>query len=104
MATAERISKPLTYEDFCALVKDGEKADLIDGVIYVASPDNTDANDINTWLGGLMFDFAEYFDLGRVLTSRVACALDRHNAPEPDIPFVRKANLGRILRGRVDGP
>src|SRR5207248_4093035 len=80
-----------------------EKADLIDGVIYMASPDNTDANDINMWLGGLMYDFAEYFELGQVHGSRVACKLDEYNAPEPDILFVRKKFRRRILRGRVDG-
>jgi Uma2 family endonuclease len=103
MATAERIPRPLTYEDFCTLVKDGEKADLIDGVIYMASPDNTDANDINMWLGGLMYDFAEHFDLGQVHGSRVACKLDEFNAPEPDLAFVRKKFLRKILRGRIDG-
>ena len=74
MATAERISKPLTYEDFCALVKDGEKADLIDGVIHVASPDNTDANDINAWLGGLMFESG----LARALGEAIFRAMPMH--------------------------
>ena len=27
-----------TYDDFFALVRDDQKADLIDGVIYMASP------------------------------------------------------------------
>ena len=46
MATAERIPRPLSYEDFCALVKDGEKADLIDGVILIARA--LEAEDIQT--------------------------------------------------------
>jgi Uma2 family endonuclease len=103
MASAAQIRKPYTFEDFCALVRDGEKADLIDGVIYMASPDNTDANDINFWLGGLIFDFVEYFSLGRVFGARVACRLDDFNAPEPDILFVPKKWRRRILRGRIDG-
>jgi hypothetical protein len=36
-----------TFEDFCEIVQDGQKADLIDGVIHTASPDNSDANEIN---------------------------------------------------------
>jgi hypothetical protein len=32
---------------FCALVREDHKADLIDGIIYLASPDNTDANRLN---------------------------------------------------------
>ena len=30
----------VTIDDFFALVPDGQKADLIDGVIYMASPDS----------------------------------------------------------------
>lgn len=104
MASVTRQRKPYTYEDFCTIVPDGQKADLIDGAIYVASPDNTDANDIFMRLGGLMYDFAEYRDLGTVFGSRVACKLDEYNAPEPDILFVAKGRKDRILRGRIDGP
>jgi hypothetical protein len=32
----------LTFEEFSFLVKDGQKADLIDGVIFMAAPDSTD--------------------------------------------------------------
>ncbi len=104
MATAARVARPYTFEDFCALVKDGDKADLIDGVIHRASPDNTSAADIFGWIFSLMFDFAEYFDLGKVFGLRVACKLDQFNAPEPDILFVPKKWRRRILRGRIDGP
>lgn len=48
MATGTRIGC-YTFEDFCALIPTGQKADLIDGVIYMASPDNTDA--LFMWLG-----------------------------------------------------
>lgn len=40
----------VTFDEFCELVEDGQKADLIDGAIYMASPDNTDANLVNGWL------------------------------------------------------
>jgi Uma2 family endonuclease len=102
MATAARIPKPLTFDEFCTLVPEA-KADLIDGVIYMASPENTKNADIFTWLIGLMFDFAEYFDLGKIYGSRVACKLDEHNAPEPDILFLPKKWRKRILPGRIQG-
>ena len=95
---------PYTYEDFCQMVREDQKADLIDGVIYVASPENTDANDLFMWLGGLMRDFADYHDLGKVYGSRVALRLDDKNSPEPDIVFVRKEHAGKIERGGVRGP
>jgi Uma2 family endonuclease len=103
MATATKVT-PYTFEDFCFLVKDGQKADLIDGVIYMASPDNTDANKLFVWLLRLIGDLVEDGDLGEVLGSRVAFRLDETNAPEPDIAFVRKARAHLIKRGRVEGP
>jgi Uma2 family endonuclease len=52
----------LTVEDFCALVREDQKADLINGVIYLASPDNDEHHDLYVW----------------------------QNSPEPDIAFVRQ--------------
>ena len=94
----------LTFEDFCFLVKDGQKADLIDGVIYMASPDNTDAFRLAKWLLMLLDDFALERDLGEVFGFRVAFRLDEANAPEPDIGFVCKARLVRVKQGFFDGP
>jgi len=94
----------LTFDDFCAIVKDDEKADLIDGVIYMASPDTTDANALFMWLGALMTYYVEEKDLGKVYGIRVAFRVDEHNGPEPDIAFVKKSRLERVGRGSVNGP
>jgi Uma2 family endonuclease len=99
----KRRSGPHTYDDFCAMIREGQKADLLDGVIYMASPDNTDAADLFMWLAGLIHDFAEIHDLGKVLGSRVACRLDDKNAPEPDILFIRTDQTHRIERGGIEG-
>jgi Uma2 family endonuclease len=93
-----------TYEDFCALVPDGQKADLIDGVIYMASPDNTDADDVFGWLFTVLSVYVEEKKLGRVFGSRVAFRLDEKSSPEPDIAFLRTEYADRIERGGVEGP
>jgi Uma2 family endonuclease len=93
-----------TFEDFCALVPDGQKADLIDGVIYIASPDNTDADDLFGWLFAVVSIYVEEKKLGRIFGSRVAFRLDETNSPEPDISFLRIEDADRIERGRVEGP
>jgi Uma2 family endonuclease len=103
MASVVR-SRAVTFEEFCLLVKDGQKADLIDGVIYMASPDNTDANDLFVWLLRLISDYVETRDLGKVYGSRVAFRLGDRGGPEPDIAFVRTARLHLVQRGYVDGP
>lgn len=100
---AERAG-PHTFEDFCTLVREDQKADLINGVIYMASPENTDANELGGWLFTLMSVYARKKKLGKVYVSRVAvCLADRHG-PEPDIAFVRTEHLHRVKRGGIDGP
>jgi Uma2 family endonuclease len=80
----------ITFEEFVKMVPDGQKADLLDGVIYMASPDNTDAADLNMWLSTLIYSFVELHQLGKVYVSRVAYSLGPKRGPEPDIGFVPK--------------
>jgi Uma2 family endonuclease len=94
----------VTFDEFCFLVKDGQKADLIDGVIYMASPENTDANDLFLWLARLLGDFVDLKDLGKVYGSRVAFRLAERQSPEPDLAVVLKEHLHLVRRGYVDGP
>lgn len=79
-----------TFDEFCVLVKDGQKADLIDGVIYMASPENLQANELFGWLFSLLTLYVQQKDLGQVYGTRVGFRLDDKNAPEPDIAFATK--------------
>lgn len=101
--TNKRTRASVTFDEFCFLVKDKQKADLIDGVIHMASPDNLDANEITMWLSGLVDDFVIERDLGRTWVLRVAFRLDLKNSPEPDICFVLKNRLHLAKRGYFDG-
>jgi Uma2 family endonuclease len=94
----------ISFEEFCKIIKEGDKGDLLDGVIHMASPDNTDANRLNLWLGGLIDLYVEERDLGLVFTSRVAFRLGDKQGPEPDVAFVRKERRRLVRRGYVDGP
>ena len=103
MSTA-RSQERITFEQFCAIVDGDQKADLIDGVIYMASPDNMDANELFVWLVSLLHGFVQAKELGKVYGSRAAFRLNKTNAPEPDIAFVSKHRLGAVRRGNFEGP
>jgi Uma2 family endonuclease len=94
----------VTFEEFCRRIPDGQKADLIDGGIHMASPDNTDADNLCLWLGSLLYVFVQVQALGRVCGSRVAFCLSERHAPEPDISFVQASRVHLIHPGYVDGP
>jgi Uma2 family endonuclease len=102
VSTAVR-NKLYNFDEFCVLVPDGQKADLIQGVIYVASPDNLDASRLFTWLITLMYSFVQPKRLGQVYGSRAAFRLGPHDSPEPDIAFVRLNRLHLRRRGYFAG-
>jgi Uma2 family endonuclease len=104
MATVAPRTGDLTFDDFLAIVSESEKADLLDGVIFMASPESTDHNDLGLWLCTLMREFAEQLNVGKVYYSRVAFRITTKRGPEPDIAFVAKKNLHRVKKGFVAGP
>jgi Uma2 family endonuclease len=94
-----------TFEEFCALIRDDQRADLIDGVIYMASPENLETNDVFVWLLTLVRIFVDSQKLGgKIFASRVAFWLGDGNGPEPDIAYVGPQSSSRLFRGYVDGP
>jgi len=95
---------PVTFGEFVEVIQDDEKADLIDGVIHVASPENIEHNDLVSWLTTILRLFVEQCRLGRVMVNKVAFRLADKTAPEPDVAFVRAGRERIIKPGYVDGP
>jgi Uma2 family endonuclease len=96
--------KGFTFDDFCVVVNDKKKADLIEGKIFMASPDNTEANKLAGWLYALMLCYVQLKRCGEVFHSRVSYRLDTKNGPEPDVSFVKQERLGLVDWGFVNGP
>jgi Uma2 family endonuclease len=92
-----------TFEEFCSMVEDGQKADLIEAVIHIASPDNMAAGNLFLWLARLMGDYVELKDLGSIFGSRIAFRLSPSNSPEPDLAFVVKDRLHLIRETYFEG-
>lgn len=93
-----------TFADFLELVQEDQKADLLDGIIYMASPENIEHNDLVFWLGTILRQFAEARGLGQVTINRVAYRLATRVAPEPDLAFVRSQRLNIARKNYMDGP
>lgn len=94
----------LTFEDFLEIIEDDQKADLLDGVIYMSSPDNIENNDLNAWLCTILTAFVEAKELGKVYVSRVAYRIGKKRGPEPDLGFIPKKMAKKTRRGYIDGP
>jgi len=94
----------VTYDLFRALVGDGRKADLLDGVIYMASPDTKISNTLNGFLFNMMSGHIDARDIdGFVFFSRFACRISDTRAPEPDVGYVRPENANRVHENELQG-
>jgi Uma2 family endonuclease len=97
----------VTVDEFHALVEDGQKADLIDGVIHVASSDTLQNNDLNGFVYYLLRGYVAARRLGgKVVINRYAFELTETRAPEPDVAYIRPERLElaeqRSMRGGPD--
>src|SRR5262249_18154115 len=81
------------------------KADLIEGVIHVASPDNVQHYDFNSWLQIVLRMFLRARKIkGRVFGYEIAFRLSAEDGPEPDLAYLRPENCVRIRKSFVKGP
>ena len=104
---AFRAEEPLvgrtTFPEFIKLVGDEQKADLIDGVIYMASPESLEHNDLVVRLVMVPGEFIKKHGLGRLTVNRVAYRLSDNTSPEPDLAFIQTDRLDIVERGYVNG-
>lgn len=104
--TAKVAEDLITVKDFYELVPDGRKADLLDGVIYMASPDSLRSNDLTGFIFKLLGLYNEIKNIGgRVLVTRYAFILSKYRAPEPDVGYVRPERVHLVReKGMKGGP
>ena len=94
----------VTFDEFCRLVPDGQKADLIDGVIHMASPDSHRANRLNSFLCSLLESYVAARDLGgEVFVNRYAFQVTEIRAPEPDVAYVGPHRMHLVAERGMDG-
>jgi len=93
----------VTVDEFFVLVPDGQKADLIDGIIYMGSPDTMRNDQIGGFVRFLMQGYADIKGLGKVFGSRFAFQLSEIRAPEPDVAFVSKQRLHLVEEKKMMG-
>ena len=98
-----RATQPITVDQFVGVVPDGQKADLLDGMIYTAPPDHPEAADVNGFIYFLVRGFVSRRKLGKVYGPRSAFRLADTYAPEPDIAFVPRDRLHLWKRSFFEG-
>ncbi len=88
---------PLTYREFCELVDEDARVELVDGVIYMPPPPADEHEAVFIFLSALLKTYVDAREIGEIRGSRSAVRVDPFNRPQPDIVFVRRARR-RIIR------
>jgi Uma2 family endonuclease len=84
------VAERMMADEFFKYAPEGQKAELIDGVMIVSPPPLDVHERINLFLLRLFGEFVEIFDSGEVRGSRTAVRLDDLYVVEPDILFVAR--------------
>jgi len=95
-ATLRPRKKVWTDEELEALPKDGFKYELLDGEL-IMSPVHANHGMICIRLSSLLFNFVQRQKLGEVYDSSTGFRLSERVLLSPDIAFVSKARLKKIL-------
>ena len=94
-----------SFEEFCEWIPEGLKADLIEGVIYVASPDNIKHHNIAMFLNLLIRGYLRRRKIkGHTFGFRIAFRLGDTEGPEPDLAYLAPEHSDRICETYIDGP
>jgi len=91
-----RKKRAWTDEELEALPKDGYKYELLDGEL-IMSPAHARHGEICMRLGSLLFNFVDRKELGKVYDSSTGFRLAPEVLLSPDVSFVNKARLKKIL-------
>ena len=94
---------PMSYEEWLAWAGESTRSEWVDGKAIVFMPPKTVHALLTMWLGRLLADFVDLFDLGVVIAVPIEMRLER-SAREPDILFLAREHLDRLTPERLVGP
>jgi Uma2 family endonuclease len=97
--------RPLTYDDLQDMPDDGQRYEIIGGVLLVNPAQRRDHQEVVANLDWILQRFLRATGSGRVYTHPVDLYLGRHDIVQPDLVVIQNARLG-IYRpdGIIDAP
>lgn len=92
-----------TYEDYAALPDNGQRYEIVNGVLVMTPAPSPEHQSISVRLSHYLFVHAELADLGRVFTGPIDVDLGPKNVFQPDVVVVLNAHLDRIQKKKIVG-
>jgi len=92
-----------TYADYAALPDDGNRYEIIAGVLYMTPAPGIGHQSVSARMVTFLVTHVEFAGLGRVFAAPVDVELTPDTVVQPDIVVVLSANLDRITPSRIIG-
>ena len=93
-----------TVEDYEATPDDGNRYDLIEGLMWVSPQPLTGHQAASMWLSYHLVQAVQVTGLGRVFAAPFYVRLAESTVVEPDICVLLAANVSRLTRRGLEGP
>lgn len=92
-----------TYAHYALIPDDGNRYEIIDGVLYMSPGPNESHQRANSRIVMFLGNHIELTGLGRVYTTPFDVELGPHLVVEPDVLVILNANLHKIVEARIIG-
>ena len=92
-----------TYDDYAALPDDGNRYEILNGVLIMAPSPNGPHQDAALRFGHFLLVHVEFAGLGKARISPADVELSPHNVVQPDVFVVLKEHMDRVQEKRVIG-
>jgi Uma2 family endonuclease len=106
-APAEGVPGPLqgmwTYEDYAALPDDGNRYEVLQGVLYMAPSPGKWHQKASVAISHYLYVAVQMAGLGEVYTAPFDVRLDAKNTVQPDVLVVLNEHLDRVTKSGVVG-
>jgi len=92
-----------TYDDYAALPDDGQRYEIVNGVLVMAPAPSPEHQDIVLEIASYLRIHIKLAGLGRVFTAPIDVDLGQKNVFRPDVVVVLNAHLDRIAAKKILG-
>ena len=101
--SAHTMPAPLTYDDYCQIPDDGNRYEVIDGVLYMSPSPIVRHQLILSNLSSILWNWTKKTGAGVVLIAPMDVVLSKHNVVQPDILFVSNERSSIIEDKNLQG-
>ena len=94
---------PLTYDDYCQIPDDGNRYEVIDGILYMSPSPIVRHQLISGNLHGFLWNWTRKTKAGLILKAPMDVVLSENNVVQPDILFVSNARASIVEEKNIQG-